>query len=86
MPLAIYVGEEAEHRRLEELVAGKQGLARRAYPPTVTAALAGINEQTLRDLVADGTVTPYEERLGNQPLYTADEIEKIKQSRKKRGF
>jgi len=53
---------------------------------TQAAARLGVAERRISDLVEEGEITPFEERLFHIPLFVADEVEELRKKRLKRYF
>ncbi len=77
MPIAFIGGTD------EQIKAGKGDLL---ITRTQAAARLGMNEKRFSTLIEKDLITPYEERICNMPLFLADDVEKLRESRLKRGF
>jgi len=75
MPIAIVAGSDSE------IEAGK---AKLMLTRTQAAARLGVTERRIKQFVDDLLLTPYEEKLFHIPLFPADEVEQLRQSRLKR--
>jgi hypothetical protein len=77
MPIAIIAGTDEEIR---------SGKGRLMLTRTQAAARLGVAERRISDLVEEGEITPFEERLFHIPLFVADEVEELRKKRLKRYF
>lgn len=75
MPIAIVAGSD------DEIQSGK---AKLMLTRTQAAARLGVTERRIKQFVDDMLLTPYEEKLFHIPLFPADEVETLRQSRLKR--
>lgn len=75
MPIAIVAGSDDEIR---------SGNAKLMLTRTQAAARLGVTERRIKQFVDDALLTPYEEKLFHIPLFPADEVEELRQSRLKR--
>lgn len=64
----------------------RQGRGRIVLSVTQTAARLGVTERTVRRLVETAVLTPHEEKLANTPLFFEEDVERVRESRMRRGF
>ena len=76
MPVVFLVGTD------EEL---EQGKGKPALTRTVAAARLGVTERTIRELVEAAQLTPAE-YIGNNVLFLSEDVEELREKRRKRGF
>jgi DNA polymerase III delta subunit len=75
MPIVIIAGTD------DEIKAGK---AQTMLTRTQAAARLGVTERRIKEFVDNADLTPYEERLFHIPLFAANDVEELRQSRLKR--
>lgn len=63
----------------------EQGRGKPALTRTVAAARLGVTERTIRELVEADQITPVE-YVGNSVLFLSEDIEALREKRRKRGF
>lgn len=56
----------------------------RALTTTEAQAVLLLKHRAFRELLTNGEITPYEERLGNYQLFLARDVEDLRQRRLKR--
>lgn len=56
----------------------------RALTTTEAQAMLLLGNRRFRELLNNGEITPYEERLGNYQLFLAKDVEELRQKRLKR--
>lgn len=76
MAIIVLVGKDEETLR--------RGHGERALTTTEAQAVLKLRERRFRELIDQGELTPYEERLGNFQLFLASDVEALRQRRLKR--
>ncbi len=82
MPIVIIAGTDTQLRKLTENM--KPDWGEIMLTRTQAAARLGVAEKRVTQFVAEDLLTPYEEKLFQVPIYSTEDVEKLRQSRLKR--